>query len=130
MATGPLQDNLLRDYQRDGFVLARRMFDREEIDLLRRAAKEDRELDQHSFGKSDGEGGTVRLSLWNHPWRHHLRHVRALRDDRELGGEDPRGRGISLPLENDHERREGGWRVWPGTRTTVIGTRTVSCFQS
>ena len=34
---------------------------------MRRAAKEDRALDQHSFGKGDGEGGTVRLSLWNHP---------------------------------------------------------------
>src|SRR5439155_1550608 len=27
----------------------------------------DRELDQHSFGRGDGEGGMVRLSLWNHP---------------------------------------------------------------
>ena len=24
-------------------------------------------LDQHAFGRADGEGGTVRLSLWNHP---------------------------------------------------------------
>lgn len=67
MATGPLKNNLLEEYEASGFVLARGMFDREEIDLLRRAAKEDRELDQHSFGKGDGEGGTVRLSLWNHP---------------------------------------------------------------
>ena len=67
MAKGPLKDNLLEDYERDGFVLARGMFDAEEMGLLRRAAKEDRELDQHSFGKGDGEGGTVRLSLWNHP---------------------------------------------------------------
>ena len=43
------------------------MFDQEEIELLRRAAKEDRQLDEHSFGKGDGQGGTVRLSLWNHP---------------------------------------------------------------
>jgi hypothetical protein len=43
------------------------MFESEEIELLRRAAKEDRELDQHSFGRGDGQGGTVRLSLWNHP---------------------------------------------------------------
>jgi ectoine hydroxylase-related dioxygenase (phytanoyl-CoA dioxygenase family) len=43
------------------------MFNREETDLLRRAAKEDRELDQHSYGRGDGEGGVVRLSLWNHP---------------------------------------------------------------
>ncbi len=67
MASGPLQDSLLKDYARDGFVIVRKMFDSEEIGLLRRAAKEDRELDQHSFGKSDGEGGTIRLSLWNHP---------------------------------------------------------------
>ncbi len=67
MASGPLKDELTKQYERDGFVLARKMFNQEEIDLLRRAAKEDRQLDQHSFGKGDGEGGTVRLSLWNHP---------------------------------------------------------------
>jgi ectoine hydroxylase len=67
MATGPLQDAMLKTYEADGFVIARGMFSSEEIGLLKRAAKEDRELDQHSFGKGDGEGGTVRLSLWNHP---------------------------------------------------------------
>jgi ectoine hydroxylase len=67
MAKGALQDNLLQEYERNGFVLARKMFDEEEIGLLRRAAREDRDLGQHSFGRGDGEGGTVRLSLWNHP---------------------------------------------------------------
>jgi ectoine hydroxylase len=67
MAKGPLKRSLLEEYEREGFVLARRMFDEEEIGLLRRAAKEDRELDQHAFGRGDGEGGTVRLSLWNEP---------------------------------------------------------------
>jgi hypothetical protein len=43
------------------------MLDKEEAELLGRAAREDRVLDQHAFGKADGEGGTVRLSLWNHP---------------------------------------------------------------
>ena len=67
MASGPLKDQMIEEYHRNGFVVAKRMFNSEEIDLLRRAAKEDRELDQHSYGKGDGEGGTVRLSLWNHP---------------------------------------------------------------
>jgi ectoine hydroxylase len=67
MATGPFKDNRLDEYQRNGFVLVKGMFDAEEIGLLRRAAKQDRELDQHSFGRGDGEGGIVRLSLWNHP---------------------------------------------------------------
>jgi ectoine hydroxylase-related dioxygenase (phytanoyl-CoA dioxygenase family) len=67
MATGAFQDNRLDEYQRNGFVLVKGMFDAEEIGLLRRAAKQDRDLDQHSFGRGDGEGGIVRLSLWNHP---------------------------------------------------------------
>jgi hypothetical protein len=57
----------LREFQTSGFVLTRGFFDPEEVSLLSRAAKEDRELDQHSYGAADGEGGTVRLSLWNHP---------------------------------------------------------------
>lgn len=55
------------EYHARGFVVARGLFDRAEIDLLHRAAKEDHELDRRSFGRADGEGGTVRLSLWNHP---------------------------------------------------------------
>jgi ectoine hydroxylase len=62
-----LSADQVAEYAREGFVIARGFFDVEEIDLLRRAAKEDRALDQHSFGRADGEGGTVRLSLWNHP---------------------------------------------------------------
>jgi hypothetical protein len=54
-------------YHKDGYYIARGFFDREEIDLLHWAAKEDHELDKRSFGRADGEGGVVRLSLWNHP---------------------------------------------------------------
>ena len=64
---GPLTDAELASYRRDGYVVVRGFFDAEEVGLLRRAAKEDRELDRHAFGRADGEGGTVRLSLWNHP---------------------------------------------------------------
>ena len=54
-------------YHRDGFVISRGFFASDEMGLLGRAAREDRELDRHAFGRADGEGGTVRLSLWNHP---------------------------------------------------------------
>jgi ectoine hydroxylase len=54
-------------YHDEGYVIVRDLFDPAEIALLYRASKEDRELDQRSFGRADGEGGTVRLSLWNHP---------------------------------------------------------------
>src|SRR5919202_4423531 len=67
MPHGAISDDQVREYQDLGYVLAKGFFDREEIQLLRRAAKEDRALDEHSFGRADGEGGVVRLSLWNHP---------------------------------------------------------------
>src|SRR6185312_16763843 len=67
MAHGPLTSEALAPYGRAGFVLARGFFDAVEIRLLHRAAKEDKALDDHSVGRADGEGGVVRLSLWNHP---------------------------------------------------------------
>lgn len=67
MAAGPLTDDQVQQYHRDGYVIVPGMFDAEEIDLLKRSATEDRELDKRSIGRADGEGGSVRLSLWNHP---------------------------------------------------------------
>ncbi len=67
MASGPLRQNTIEQYRADGYVLARAMFDAEEIELLRRSAKEDKSLDDHSYGRADSEGGTIRLALWNHP---------------------------------------------------------------
>ncbi len=57
----------IQQYEKDGFILLKSIFDKEEIGLLKRTAVEDSELDKRSFGRKDGEGGTVRLSLWNHP---------------------------------------------------------------
>ena len=67
MAAGPIKQERIEEYRRNGYIVEKHLFDQEEIGLLHRAAKEDRQLDQHSFGRGDGEGGTVRLSLWNHP---------------------------------------------------------------
>jgi len=67
MAKGVISDKEAAAYQEDGYILVRGMLDAQEIEMLGRAAREDRVLDQHSYGRADGEGGTVRLSLWNHP---------------------------------------------------------------
>ncbi len=67
MAKGVISEANVAAFNADGFVLIREMLDTDETTLLRRAAREDQVLDQHSFGRADGEGGTVRLSLWNHP---------------------------------------------------------------
>ncbi|MBA7527048.1 L-proline trans-4-hydroxylase [subsurface metagenome] len=62
-----LNNKLLEQYHSDGFFLVKGLFNKDEIQLLHRTAIEDREMDARSFGRGDGEGGTVRLSLWNHP---------------------------------------------------------------
>lgn len=54
-------------YKKDGYLLIKNLFDQDEIGMLKKAAMADRELDNHSYGRDDGEGGTVRLSIWNHP---------------------------------------------------------------
>jgi ectoine hydroxylase len=63
----PLSTTQLEQFHRDGFIILRGLFDAEEIELLGRAAKEDRVLDQNSFGRDDGSGGNIRLSLWSDP---------------------------------------------------------------
>ena len=86
MSHEPLSETLIAEFHRQGFALARGMFHPEEIDLLRRAAKEDKSLDDHAFGRDDGAGRVV----------HALRHVRALRNYCTLGREVTRWRGIPL----------------------------------
>lgn len=52
-------------WQRDGFIIVRSLFDAEEMEILRNAAKNDASLTQHAHGLKDGEGGVARLTLWN-----------------------------------------------------------------
>ncbi len=66
MARSSFTDAELLQYQRDGYVLVGNLFDGGEITLLRNKAKQDRDLDEQAYGRSDGEGGSVRLSLWNY----------------------------------------------------------------
>lgn len=67
MSARLLSDLEVSQYHHDGYVIAKSFFSRAEVDLLSRSSREDYELDKRSFGRNDGEGGTVRLSLWNHP---------------------------------------------------------------
>jgi len=67
MPKGVISEGAVAEYARNGYVLIPGMLDPIEVGLLARAAREDRVLDQKSFQKGDGEGGLVRLSLWNHP---------------------------------------------------------------
>ena len=57
----------LSQFEKNGFLIERNLFDSEETQLLQKTAKDDQELDRRSQGRRDRSGATVRLTLWNHP---------------------------------------------------------------
>lgn len=54
-------------FYKDGFIIVRNLFSKEEIAKLSNKAHNDRQLDKASSSMDDGRGNAVRLSLWNHP---------------------------------------------------------------
>lgn len=62
-----LTPDQIRAYHEDGYLLLPGFFAGPVIRQVRQSAAEDDILDKASFARPDGEGGSVRLSLWNHP---------------------------------------------------------------
>jgi ectoine hydroxylase-related dioxygenase (phytanoyl-CoA dioxygenase family) len=60
-----MSDDQLRRFRDDGFVIAERFFDAEEIDLLGTIARADRPTSQNAASRRDGQGGAIRLSVEN-----------------------------------------------------------------
>ena len=60
-----LTPDQLDAYARDGFVIARGLFDAEETGLLRRAMEVDPAVRGHVIDRLDGEGRSTRIALWN-----------------------------------------------------------------
>ncbi|MDA1267066.1 MAG: phytanoyl-CoA dioxygenase family protein [Planctomycetota bacterium] len=63
----PLTSDELETYRRDGCLLQPGLLAQDEVALVLAAAERDSALREHAFGRDDGEGGNVRLALWNHP---------------------------------------------------------------
>lgn len=54
-------------YERDGYVLVRGLFDREEITVLRDAIEKDPQLRASLYDRKDAQGKATRMATWNHP---------------------------------------------------------------
>lgn len=52
-------------FDTDGFVIVRAMYDKDEVDLLRRAMEEDPEVAGHMLDRLDAHGAATRIALWN-----------------------------------------------------------------
>lgn len=55
------------DYERDGYVIVRGLFDAEETGLLRAAIERDPQIAAHFYDRRDAEGKATKMALWNHP---------------------------------------------------------------
>jgi hypothetical protein len=75
MAKGVISDRDVRSYQEDGFVIVRNFLNADEINMLGRAAREDRVLDQHSFVPTEKAApcgcqcGIIQPTQFMGPWR-------------------------------------------------------------
>ena len=55
------------DFERDGFVVIRQLFDAEEIGYLRDAIETDPQLRESLYDRHDASGKATRMATWNHP---------------------------------------------------------------
>jgi hypothetical protein len=55
------------DFDRDGYVLQRRLFDPREIEILRLAVEQDENLRECLYDRTDVAGKATRMASWNHP---------------------------------------------------------------
>ena len=55
------------DFERDGYVLARGLFDAGETQLLREAMEKDPAIAAHVYNRHDATGAATRMFTWNHP---------------------------------------------------------------
>jgi ectoine hydroxylase-related dioxygenase (phytanoyl-CoA dioxygenase family) len=60
-----VSDTLVDAFHQDGFFIARGLLDAEEVDLLRKIARADRQLQTDAYVRADGEGGAVKLHVNN-----------------------------------------------------------------
>jgi ectoine hydroxylase len=55
------------DFERDGYVLVRGLFDEQETGLLRDAMEKDPAISGHFYNRADSTGAVTKMALWNHP---------------------------------------------------------------
>jgi ectoine hydroxylase len=60
-----LSKDQIAAFHRDGYVIVRRLFDKQETDILRTAAKADASIKNNAYSVADGQGAAIKLALWN-----------------------------------------------------------------
>jgi len=63
MAKQVLTEAQVAAFDRDGYIIVRKLFDAGEMEILRQAAKTDEAFQKNAFQRQDGEGGVAKLVL-------------------------------------------------------------------
>jgi ectoine hydroxylase-related dioxygenase (phytanoyl-CoA dioxygenase family) len=66
MSEGPLTNDQVEQFQRDGYLIVQELLDDEEAALLKEAAVADQRMQQAGMDIKDTSGRRTNLSLWNH----------------------------------------------------------------
>jgi len=67
MNSRPLSEEQVKQFDRDGYLICRAYYDREEMELLLKTARADHTMLDHNIPIKDSKGRSSKLSLWNHP---------------------------------------------------------------
>ncbi len=67
MKSKPLTSDQVEAFHRDGYIILKRFFSREEIDKIYKSAQDDHVLQSHAIDLNDQSGKKTKLSLWFHP---------------------------------------------------------------
>jgi hypothetical protein len=67
MAQGPLTPDEAAQFERDGYLLVRGLFDRDEMACLLDYARHDQAMLARAYDRKDAQGQATRLALWNTP---------------------------------------------------------------
>ena len=67
MSSSRLTPAELAAYERDGYLLLRKLFDAQEVAALLDHAKRDEAMAASAYGRKDATGAETKLALWNHP---------------------------------------------------------------
>jgi hypothetical protein len=56
-----------KQFEKDGFIIVRGLFSKEEIESLNKKVRNDHQMEQAAALKDDGKGNSMRLTIWNQP---------------------------------------------------------------
>lgn len=65
--SGPFSAEQVAQYQRDGYLIVRQLYDAGEMQSLLSFARQDPALAASAYGRKDATGQETKLALWNHP---------------------------------------------------------------